>query len=187
VQDFARLIFVSSPIEGASFCKMSVAPLDVLTCQHTTLRITTFVAEALPPPELNPMHMRVHVSLREVIQDSLRGLPQQTPATISVPSYEVCPPNVSVSGNVYACQAAHALLTCDSTRTKDVQEKHTIYDAAPSEGPQLKVASKSVSLGCHFTIGATVTLKGLTMVPLYLHASLRLAVGGSHSRTALHR
>ena len=92
VQDFARLIFVSSPIEGASFCKMSVAPLDILTCQHTTLRITTFVAEALPPPELNPMHMRVHVSLREVIQDSLRGLRQQTPAIIGVPSYEVRPP-----------------------------------------------------------------------------------------------
>ena len=121
VQDFARLIFVSSPIEGASFCKMSVVPLDILTCQHTTLRITAFVAEALPPPELNPMHMRVLVSLREVIQDSLRGL-RQTPATISVPSYEVCPPNVSVLDNLHACQAAHALLTYDITRTEDVHQ-----------------------------------------------------------------
>ena len=83
---------MSSAIEGASSCKVYVAPTDILSCQHTMLRVTSFVAEALPPPELNRVHMRVHVTLREVIQDSLKGLPQQQlPAASSAPSYEVCP------------------------------------------------------------------------------------------------
>ena len=90
VQDFARLIFLSSAIEGTSFCKVYVAPMEILSCQHTVLRVTSFVAEALPPPELNPVHMRVHVTLRDEIQESLRGLPQPTPAACSAPSYEVC-------------------------------------------------------------------------------------------------
>ena len=83
---------MSSAIEGASSCKVYVAPTDILSCQHTMLRVTSFVAEALPPPELNPVHMRVHVTLREVIQDSLKGLPpQHGRAASSAPSYEVCP------------------------------------------------------------------------------------------------
>ena len=90
MQDFARLICVSSPVEGASFCKISLAPLDILSCKHSMLKVAAFVAEALPPPEHSPLHMKVHVSLREVIQDSLRGLPQHTPAASSAPSYEVC-------------------------------------------------------------------------------------------------
>ncbi len=38
-------------------------------------------------------------------------------------------------------------------------------------GPPLEMVSRSVSLGCHFAIGAKVALEGLTMVPIYLHAS----------------
>ena len=90
VQDFVRLVCVTSAVEAAGFCQVSVAPTDILSCQHTMLRVTAFVAEALPPPELSPLHMSVHVSLREVIQDSLRGLHQQMPAAASAPSYEVC-------------------------------------------------------------------------------------------------
>ncbi len=89
MQDFARLICVLSAVEGASSCKISLAPLDILSCQHSMLKVAAFAAEALPPPELSPLHMKVHVSLREVIQDSLRGLPQHTPAASSATSYEV--------------------------------------------------------------------------------------------------
>ncbi len=89
MQDFARLMCVTNAVEGASFCKIALAPLDVLSCQHSMLKVTAFAAEALPPPELSPLHMKVHVSLREVIQDSLRGLPPHSPAAFSAPSYEV--------------------------------------------------------------------------------------------------
>ena len=89
-QDFVRLVYASGDSGKPSFCRVSVAPLDVLSCQHTMLKVTAFVAKALPPPELNPVHLKVHVSLREVLQDSLRGLHQQVPAAAGVPSYEVC-------------------------------------------------------------------------------------------------
>ena len=78
LQDFASLIYGPSSVEGSTFCRVALAPLDVVACQHTTLRVTAFVAEALPPPELDPVRMRVHVSLREVVQETLRGMHQHS-------------------------------------------------------------------------------------------------------------
>ena len=91
LQDFARLIFGSGPSMGCTFCKVNVAPMDLMACQHTLLRVSAFLAEALPPPELNPVHMRVNVSLREILQDSLKGLHQHKLAVADLPSYEVLP------------------------------------------------------------------------------------------------
>ena len=92
LQDCARLIFGSSPRKGSAFCKIAFAPLDVLACHQTTLRVSDFLAAALPPPELNPMHMRVHVTLKEVVQDSLKGTHRFHMAAATPLKYEVCHP-----------------------------------------------------------------------------------------------
>lgn len=91
LQDFASLIYGPNSVEGSTFCRVALAPLDVVACQHTMLRVTASVAEALPPPELDPVRMMVHVSLREVVQETLRGMHQHSLDLNRLPSYEVRP------------------------------------------------------------------------------------------------
>ena len=89
LQDFAKLIFGTSSERGSAFCKIALAPLDLLACHQTTLRVSDFTAAALPPPELNPVHMRVHVTLKEVVQDSLKGTQEYHMAVATPLKYEV--------------------------------------------------------------------------------------------------
>ena len=103
LQDFARLIFGSSSPKGSAFCKISLAPLDVLACHQTTLRVSDFLAAALPPPELNPMHMRVHVTLKEVVQDSLKGTHRFQMAAGTPLKYEVCHSQAPSMRSMYKC------------------------------------------------------------------------------------
>ena len=103
MQDFARLIFGSGSLEGSPFCKIALAPLDVLACHQTTLRVSDYLAAALPPPELNPVHMRVHVTLREVVQDSLKGT-HNFQMTVATPlKYEVCHSQAPYVHYMYQC------------------------------------------------------------------------------------
>ena len=103
MQDFARLSFGSSPLKGSAFCKIALAPLDVLACHQTTLRVSDFLSAALPPPELNPMHMREHVTLKEVVKDSLKGTHRSHMAAATPLKYEVCHPQAPHLCSTYHC------------------------------------------------------------------------------------
>lgn len=70
-------------------CSLRFGALDAIYCQKALLHFASFFDKAWPAPDLDPLAIRVSVSLREVVQDSLQHAELDEMETQTFPEMKV--------------------------------------------------------------------------------------------------
>lgn len=59
--------------KGTQECSVNLGALDAIYCQGALVRFASFLNEAWPAPDLDPLAIKASVSLREVVQEALQS------------------------------------------------------------------------------------------------------------------